>query len=787
MPGVWNINSVYNTGAKKLSSKLTFEVGEKFSGRVVKLNKDKGELSIKLSDGWQFTAQVDEELTPEQLDGLLKFEVIGFQDGKLKLKLVKQNGGESNSEKDPLYALIKSKGLPKEEIETLKQLVKFNIPLTKENIDKYSSMLNFSEKIKINEKEGENFIENYIASKNIYKNSEEATLIKEKLQGFLKEFKSMTSDDILTFIENDIDMTEDNIKAFNRIFKGNESIEKVFLKAPIDGKIIEDTFLNEITNQDNSDKLEIINKDIKSTIHKEAYTSSNQEKKIDILDILKKMSGNFDETYNNKESKNLTSTNNIIKENFNKELMKVSINTYLQENGINDESIIDKNVKDLVDILRGRGININNKDILDLKNVFTKTIEENKAFNEVKNEEKKIDISDMLKKISNDFNDIKNIGQHVENINKEIIEESISSYLKENNVTKGELTNKNVKELVDILKSQGINVSDEEVLDIKNIFSKEIEENRESQSTIIKNEEKKIRVLDMVKNITDSLSDLGKIEDSHPIKLAQNIDMNGTIKEIIKSSVSSYLRENNTTINEFTNKDVKEFIEELKNQGVEVREKDIVEIKNSIKLEESNFVQAKDLSSNINKTLNEVVKEMMKEKTLEIKDIIKEILVSTKDSNEQEGKFNKIIEFIKGNTNEVKIFNSLSNNYYYMDVPLKIKDNQYDCKLIIKDERGKGKKLDSTNVKMVISLKTINLGNIDAYLKIQNKNLNIDLKCSKEYVKILEKEKNRLIDILNAIGYDTKIDVSKAVEEANISTTREFFNSGSLVILDRKV
>ena len=39
MPAIWNVNKGYEVNNKKVSSKLTFEVGEKFNGRIV----DKGE------------------------------------------------------------------------------------------------------------------------------------------------------------------------------------------------------------------------------------------------------------------------------------------------------------------------------------------------------------------------------------------------------------------------------------------------------------------------------------------------------------------------------------------------------------------------------------------------------------------------------------------------------------------------------------------------------------------------------------------------------------------------
>lgn len=607
MPGIWNINSVYNVGSKKLSSKLTFEVGEKFSGRVMRISQNKGEFTIKLLDGWQFMAQLDENLTPEQLEGLLKFQVLGFQDGKLKLKLVKQEDKGTNNDNDPLNALIKSQGLAKEEIETLKQLVKFNIPLTKENISKYSSIFNFNEKIKVDEKEADNFINSYISSKNISPNSSEANVVKDKLQNFFKEFKTMKPEDILTFVENDIDLTESNIKAFNRIFKSDESIEKILLKAPVEGHMIEENnSSDQVIKVNVSSTEETNNKELKNIVPKEAYTNSNQEKKISVLDMLRKISGDFEEVNNNGKEVNLNLGNDIIR----------------------NETIISK--------------------------------------------------------------------------------DTVINYIKANNINIDGLTDKDIEAFVEILSNQATDYDDAQEPKLKNI----------------------------------------------PF---------------------------NTT------KDIKEFIDVLKNQGVIPDNDDIENINNPLELKENELVQAKELAKDVHKATPEIIKEGMKEKALDIKDIIKEIILSSKTGEDEGETFNKIIDFIKGNSAEVKVFNSLSNNYYYMHIPLKVKQDEYECKLIVKDERGKGKKLDSSNIKMIVSVKTLNLGNVDAYINLKNKNLDIDLKCSKEYVKILEKEKNKLIDSLNTIGYNSKVIVSRAIEEVNISTSREFFNSTNLVILDRKV
>ena len=77
MPGIWNINNGYNMNTRKVSSKLTFEVGEKFTGRIV----DKGDgkdVTIKLSDGWQFIAELDGKVNLDDIK-LVKFQVDGLK------------------------------------------------------------------------------------------------------------------------------------------------------------------------------------------------------------------------------------------------------------------------------------------------------------------------------------------------------------------------------------------------------------------------------------------------------------------------------------------------------------------------------------------------------------------------------------------------------------------------------------------------------------------------------------------------------------------------------------
>ena len=617
MPGVWNINSAYSVGAKRLSSKLTFEIGEKFSGRIIKNSDGKGEFTIKLLDGWQFLAQLDGDLTPEQLDRLLKFQVLGFDQGKLKLKLVADENKGTSQEKDPLQALIKSEGLSKSDIDVLKNLVKFNIPLTRDNILKFSSIFYFNDQSKVNSDEVNEFINNFLASKNISDGTPKALEVRTALEGFFKEFKNIDHNDILTMVENDIELTEENIKSYNNLFKDGKSIEKMILNGEIEKnsnfESLEDSVKNNSVNvETNTDDTGAL-KNNKTILPKEIYTSNAQEKKVSLLDVLKKMSGEIEES----TDAQVKTKEEII-------------------NGIKQE------------IIKGEEA-LKNKEVLNKSDIQSAIATDDKEVSQ---------------------GNLKDNSQKV--LTKDIFKEEVETYLKGNNKTIENLNSKDLKQIVSELKQKGYNVDSDEFKEIKDIFS------------------------------------LGSDKD----------------EEVIKNNI---------------------------------------------------------------KPTNELVKDAIREKNIEVKDLIKELIVASKSGDSEKEVFTKALDFIKNNLNEFKTFNSISNNYYYMDVPLKLKEREYDCKLIIKDERGKGKKIDSTSVKMVVSVNTINLGKVDAFLNLKGKNLYIDLKCNEKHIKSFEKESENLLNALNSLGYNSEVVVSQAVEEVNLTNSREFFNSTNLVILDRKV
>ena len=147
----------------------------------------------------------------------------------------------------------------------------------------------------------------------------------------------------------------------------------------------------------------------------------------------------------------------------------------------------------------------------------------------------------------------------------------------------------------------------------------------------------------------------------------------------------------------------------------------------------------------------------------------------------------KIIDVLKNNIDEIKLFNKISSEYYYADIKIDIKDREYPCKIIVKDKREDNKKIDSKNIKMVITIETKNLGIVDSYMKVLDKKIDIDLKCKEEYVKIIDIAKNKLLSNIENMGFIVDIKVSKKEEEVSIATCRDFFNSGFGVSIDRRV
>lgn len=622
MPAIWNVNNSYNVNNKKYSSKLTFEVGEKFSGRII--SKGEGnEVTVKLADGWQFSATIDGNIESEE-NIPLQLQVEGYEEGKLKLKIIKKEVGTNNSSNDSFSEVIDKEGLGKDDVDILKKMVKHNIPLTRENITFVKSLLQFNTKINIDNSEIDNFILKYIDSKGISGESEQGKQIINTLKEFFINFKNMKPEEILFFLENNIKLTSENIESFKKLFSSNGSTVKEFFDnirndfagIGVEMKELEDNISNSKIGENHLDNSlknisEEINKDKLgyNSLASKLYDSNDTSKaKVSMLAVLKSITGGDD---------------NLLRD-----LIK--------------------------DILIGK------------KEQFT-TNEYNLALAKINN------LSD---------EEFINIVKDVLGKNRELKEIS--------------------KDTVNIV--------------LRSLFGKDIEVGE---------------------------AELRKIQDVTEYKF-QKFELNNELG-----------KENKLIGNNIANKIITTLEQEV-----------IIE-------ERKKIVSA-----------NELIKNDINKKIEGIKDIIKELLIASK--GEGEGA-DKVIQLLKNNISEFKLFNTISNEYYYLDVPINREMSEYPCKLIIKDNRKYGKKIDKTDVKIVLTVKTINLGVVDGFLSVKDKSLDVELKCDKNYMKVLELSKSKLSNDLQKLGFNINIKVSMKEEEISLASCREFFNDKAMNGIDIKV
>lgn len=622
MPAIWNVNNSYNVNNKKYSSKLTFEVGEKFSGKII--SKCEGnEATVKLADGWQFSATIDGNIESEE-NVPLQLQVEGYEDGKLKLKIVKKEVESNNLANDSLSEVIDKEGLGKDDVDILKKMVKHNIPLTRENITFVKSLLQFNTKINIDNNEIDNFILKYIDSKGISGESEQGKQIINTLKEFFVNFKNLKPEEILFFLENNIELTSENIESFNKLFSSNGNTVKEFF----------DNIKNDFAG------IEVEMKELEDNISNSKIGEKHLDKSLKALggEINKDKLG-----YNSLVSK-LYDSNDMSKG-------KVSMLAVLKSMTGGDDNLLREPIKD---ILIGK------------KEQFT-TNEYNTALGKINN------------------------------------------------------------------------LSDEEFINI-------------------------------VKDV------LGK---------------NGELKEISKDNVNIVLRSlfgKDIEVGEAELRGIQDVIEykfqelELNNEGVNEDKL----IGNNIVNKTITTLEQEAITGGNKKILsaNELIKNDINKKIDGIKDIIKELLVASK--GEGEGA-EKVIQLLKNNINEFKLFNTISNEYYYLDVPINREMTEYPCKLIIKDNRKDGKKIDRTDVKIVVTVKTVNLGVVDGFLSVKDKGLDVELKCDKNYTKVLELSKSKLSNDLQKLGFNINIKVSMREEDITLASCREFFNDKAMNGIDIKV
>lgn len=228
MAGILNVNDAYNINLKRITNKLSFQIGEVFLARVMSLGEENEDILLRLLDGWQFPAQLKEHLD-FQPTGLIRFKVEGFKDSKLQLMILDARDPEEKLKEDSIEGALRRENidLDKKDYTLLEKMVKHNMPLTKENISNIKNLTEMINRFSKNGEEANSFIEKYIESRNISIDSKEGEFIKNTLKGFFKELSTLGEDDILTMLENGLDITEDNIKSFNSLCKESSLYNKL--------------------------------------------------------------------------------------------------------------------------------------------------------------------------------------------------------------------------------------------------------------------------------------------------------------------------------------------------------------------------------------------------------------------------------------------------------------------------------------------------------------------------------------------------------------------------------
>ena len=244
-----------------------FKQGDTLKGIVVKQDDESNEVTIKLTNGMEIEAEIQGDV--DLKGGILKFEVTEFKDNTLFLKLSDNKteviqGEAIKKSTDEIMNFIIKEGLKKEDYNMLKAMVKYNIPLTRENITTVKSVMEFSGKMNNNPVEIKSFINAYLNSRDIVVNSREGLQIAQKLYEFFKAFSQADLQEVLLFLENNIEFTKGNLDSFNKLFNSENTMEKVIdaVNEEIGKAIaIEDELLSENTVEQSLKQITLKNGD----------------------------------------------------------------------------------------------------------------------------------------------------------------------------------------------------------------------------------------------------------------------------------------------------------------------------------------------------------------------------------------------------------------------------------------------------------------------------------------------------------------------------------------------
>lgn len=663
---------------KRITQNLSFNVGDTFSGEIINSDDSENSITIKMADGWKFPAKL-ENIQSFSENQFVKFEVVGFDEGKIVLDILPSSKDDGNENEESIVDILNDNGLAVEEddISLLSNMIKHNMPLTKENVSFIKSLFDFKNKLEDDVSNKDSFINNFLEGNKL--SNEETEKFENIFEKFSYDLKSMSTDQILTMLENNIDITPQNVKSFDNItFKFSTIYNDV-------NKL--NNFLKNVGFKDAQETPMNVQK-LLPNLTKMQYTTENSNK---IKDVLAQISKQYNSISNistfSKESEEGITLDNIK-------------NSLLKYYDGNDTQIDKENFNSII-----KSLNENKGSIEKLFN-FKYTLENvNK-------------MEDVLGQISKQYNSIvKSLNE-----NKSAIE-------------KFKYTPENANKIKDIL-GQVSKLYDD--ISNANIFSKDSKE------------------ADAFKNI--------------------------------KSSVLKYYNGNDTKIDK---ENFNKIVKALSDFSDKMQDVDVFEEKNNSQLQNLDSLKSNvitEIKSKIGEMKNMLGK--MKSISLESPDNKNTAVIKAFDGKKiaiKKEYLDNVINTLKENINDFKVFNQLSNNYYYLDVPLNVDENKCNFRMIVKDNRHSGKKIDSKDVKFVVSLETMNMGVIDSYIRILGNNINVDIKCDKKWVNVFKSNIDRLKNTLMDNYGKVYIDISKKEVKSNIVTINDFFDKNNVSNIDVRV
>lgn len=186
----------------------------------------------------------------------------------------------------------------------------------------------------------------------------------------------------------------------------------------------------------------------------------------------------------------------------------------------------------------------------------------------------------------------------------------------------------------------------------------------------------------------------------------------------------------------------------------------------------------------IKSMLAEGIKTEIKERLSMLKENIIELMKSQEKSPQV---FEGISRLIENKFQEFKMFNSINDNYYMLNLPINNKDDEYGCKMIIKDDRSKGKKIDSENIKIAASVDTVHMDIVDAFITVNKSRADIEIVSSKVFTGILNRYKDNLMKDLYSNRYVFNIRITERKKEFSFVNCREFFEDTDFSTINTRV